>query len=95
MAKITKDVWRGAQMRILTDMRGLKSITKEARRFSSQNNARFKDNIAANAMLVGNPISTTLGNIILRVDHPPFPTKLFTNSDDATSWLSDFKKKVS
>ena len=93
MAAITEGIWRGKQMRILSDMRGLKGISKEARHFSTRNNAEFRENVAASAILVGSPISTTIGNLIIRVDNPRFPTRLFTNSGDAEAWLNEFKPK--
>jgi len=91
MGEITKEIWDDKKVRILSDMRGLKSITREARKFTSRNNSKLKDNVTASAILIGNPISTMIGNLIMRINQPPFPTQLFTDVDDAKQWLSDFK----
>lgn len=42
------------------------------------------------AMLVNSPIQTMLGNIFLRMNRPPYPTRLFRNHADAMTWLKTF-----
>ncbi len=50
------------------------------------------DNITiAFAIFISSPIGRVLGNFFIQVDKPPYPTKLFTDEDQAIKWLLEFK----
>ena len=72
----------------LTDMRGIKSINREAREYLSSLEAfRF---ISASALLIGSPVSKMIGNFFLGINKPPYPTKMFTSEAKAFEWLKEF-----
>lgn len=45
---------------------------------------------SAVALIVGTPLSRMLGNLLLLVDRPQFPVRLFDNEESALAWLKDF-----
>ena len=45
---------------------------------------------SAVALIVGTPLSRMLGSLLLRVNKPPFPVRLFDNEESALAWLKDF-----
>ena len=45
---------------------------------------------SAVALIVGTPLSRMLGNLVLMVDKPQFPVRLFDNEASAVAWLKGF-----
>ena len=45
---------------------------------------------SAVALIVGTPLSRMLGNLLLIVNKPPFPVRLFDKEEPALAWLKDF-----
>ena len=72
----------------ISDIRGAKSIAREAREFYAGEEAA---NLAsANALLVDSPLSRVLGNFHIFVDRPIYPVRLFTSEPKALEWLKGF-----
>jgi hypothetical protein len=42
------------------------------------------------ALVVGSPVSRTIAGFFVRLNHPPYPVKLFQNPDLAADWLRGF-----
>lgn len=73
---------------VLLDLRGIKSVTREAREYvSSPESMRF---MSVLALLIGSPISKVVGNFFLGINKPPYPTKIFTSEAKALAWLKEF-----
>lgn len=86
-----KTLCKGKKYPIFTDIRGVKSITREARLFvSSEDSVNV---CSAAALLIGSPVSKVIGNLFLGLNKPPYPTKLFSNEDEAVEWLKGFIEK--
>ena len=66
------------------DIRGIRSVTKEARQHMADEGSRY---VIAGAMLVESLLSKTIGNIYLTVSRPPVPIRLFTDKAEAMKWL--------
>ena len=47
----------------------------------------------AMALLIKSPVSKVLGNIFLGINKPPYPTKLFTDKEEAIKWLKGVKNE--
>lgn len=78
---------------LLSDGRGLKSISHEARnRFSSENAAKY---ILANAILVNSLPTRLIANFFIKFHKPTFPVKIFSSEKDAIKWLKSFLKQQS
>lgn len=77
----------GMSYPVLIDMRGIKSVTKEAREYLADEGAKL---IKAGALIVGSPLNRTLGNIFLWVNKPKVPTRLFTDEEEALKWLEQY-----
>ena len=75
---------------LLVDMRQQKSISREARQFYSRKETM--DTVTALALIVGSPISKVMANFYLGLNKPPYPTRLFTNEDEAIDWLKVYLK---
>ena len=72
---------------LLVDMKGLKSSTGAARKYLATTGATL---VTAGALLTGSVLNKTIGNLFLKIDMPPVPTKLFTNEEKAKLWLRQF-----
>ncbi len=51
---------------------------------------RRSDLQSAVALVAGTPLSRMMANFFLRVNEPPFPTRLFDNEASAVAWLQKF-----
>jgi hypothetical protein len=51
---------------------------------------RRSDLQSAVALVAGTPLSRMMANFFLRVNEPPFPTRLFDNEASAIVWLQAF-----
>lgn len=78
---------RGVSYPICVDMRDLKSMDKQARQYLASMGATL---VTAGALITPSAISRTMGNIFLKVDRPPVPTRLFTSEEKAVEWLRKF-----
>ena len=74
---------------IFIDIRNLISSDSRARQYMASKGA--VDYISAGAFLMDNELMRLLGNIFIKVDKPLIPTKLFTDTEKALTWLQSFK----
>ena len=81
-------VSRGNKYPVLVDCRKLKSITREAREYYA--GKETANAVNAMAVLMGSPVSRTLGNFFMRLNKPLSPTRLFTSETEALEWLKGF-----
>jgi hypothetical protein len=65
-------------------------ISSDARKYGSNN--EIQQNLIAQAVLVNSLATRIAGNFYIRFNKPPKPTRIFTNPEDAKSWLL-YKKK--
>lgn len=70
---------------ILVDIRKIRSISKEARDHFAMRGR--KPGVVAIAMLVSSPLSRIIGNFFLGLNRPVVPTRMFTDRDQAESWI--------
>ena len=47
---------------------------------------------SAIALVVGTPLSRMLGNLLIMVNRPRFPVRLFDNEESALAWLKHFAR---
>lgn len=79
---------QGVARPILGDIREVRGISREARKFyASDDTARI---VSAIALQVDSPISRMIGNLFLGFNKPPAPVRLFGNNDEAIAWLKGF-----
>jgi hypothetical protein len=65
-------------------------ISSEARKYGSK--PEIQENLIAQAVLVNSLATRIAGNFYIRFNKPQKPTRIFTNEEDALSWLR-YKKK--
>ena len=75
---------------VLVDLLHVNEISKEARDYFA-NERTFSIQIAA-ALLVPTAVSKIIGNFCMGFNKPIGPTQLFTDSQKAINWLSNFSK---
>lgn len=76
----------GGQRRpALCDIRGMKSVSLEARKVAA--GPRMVAVTTRMALIVGNPVSRLLGNFFLRITSPAFAVRLFDDEAEARTWL--------
>lgn len=93
-ATLTREVTRahvelaqGQPRHVLADVRGLVSVDRASRQLAAS-----PDVTAATsrmAIVVGNPVTRTLGNFFIRVTTPRYPTRLFADERLARQWLRE------
>lgn len=87
MAKLKKT----PKVLLITDLRGVKSITRDSRVcLSSEETGNL---VSACALLIGSTTSRVMGNFFLGLNKPPYPTRLFTSEAKASEWLKGFTAK--
>lgn len=73
--------------RVLVDMRGVRSQTREARQYFAGPEAERAT--LAVALLVGSPLSRVLANFFLRLVPQRWPTSMFNDEQAAIAWLME------
>ena len=76
----------GRRSPLLVDLHENGMPTRPARREL----ARRDDLVSAVALIVGTPLSRTIGNFFLGVNKPQYPTRLFDDEPPALAWLQAF-----
>jgi hypothetical protein len=82
MAKLTCE----RRSPLLVDMRETGPLDRPTRAELT----RRSDLQSAVALVAGTPLSRMMVNFFLRVNEPPFPTRLFDNEVSAIAWLQGF-----
>ncbi len=89
-AAVFKQLAKAKKVPILIDIRGVNSVTREARGTASSPEAI---NIAAaTVLLISSPVSRVIGNFFMGLNKPPYPIKLFTSEEKAIAWLTKYLK---
>lgn len=88
MARVRKRLLRSKRGPRLTDIRGVKSTPKAVRDFGQSK--EVAQMTTAFAIIVDSPMTRTLGTIFMQLTRPPYPTRMFTNKDDALKWLRGY-----
>jgi hypothetical protein len=78
---------RGSRRPLLVDMSRVKSISREARAYYAAEAPRV---VCAVGLVVGSPLSKMIGNFFLGLNRPAIPTRLFSSTEAAASWLRQF-----
>jgi hypothetical protein len=60
-------------------------MSREARATFAKPND--KDTTGGVAVLIKSRISETIGNFVIKVSRPKYPTRLFLNEEHAVAWL--------
>jgi len=77
----------GRKLRALVDARGIAATDRGTRQLAA--GPALEAVTLRMAVLVGDPLSRTLGNFFLRVTRPAYPTRMFTDEAAARDWLSE------
>lgn len=77
----------GRKLRTLVDARRIAATDRGTRQLAA--GAAIGAVTLRMAVLVGDPLSRTLGNFFLRVARPAYPTRLFTDEAGARRWLNE------
>jgi hypothetical protein len=86
---VLKTLSDGARARVLVDMRGVRSQSREARHYFA--GAEAEKVTRAVALLIGSPVSSVLANFYLRLRPQRIPTALFTTESAAIAWLGSIE----
>jgi len=75
----------GRRTPVLVDARGVRRADREARVLVAGQEVAV--NASRLALLVGGSVSAVIGNFFLRVSRPAYPTRVFSDLDEARAWL--------
>jgi hypothetical protein len=78
---------KGRKLRTLADVRGIVANDRQTRQLAA--GPAVAAVTLRMAVLVGDPLSRTLGNFFLRVSRPAYPTRIFTDEAAARRWLAE------
>ena len=85
---VASKIIKGKRLPALTDFRGLKSMTREARvYYSGEEVAKY---VNAGAVVIGSPVSRIIGNFFMGLNKSIIPNRLFTSESQAIEWLKGF-----
>ena len=85
---VIKKFGNGKPIPVLVDIRESKGGSKESRAyFASEEAGKIQ---SACALLVSSPLSRLIGNFFIGLNKTKFPTKLFSNEEEAITWLKTF-----
>jgi len=76
----------------LVDLRGIVAVEAAARKYFA--GAETAKATSALALLLGSPVSRVIGNFMLGINKPIFPTKVFTSEPEALAWLQSFRPEA-
>ncbi len=74
---------------LLADLCKVRATTSETRAYSSGEEMRSL--VAAQAILVGSPVTRVVAGFFVRVFQPPYPVRLFTAATNASDWLRELR----
>ncbi|WCL81394.1 hypothetical protein PPO43_15570 [Saprospira sp. CCB-QB6] len=81
---------RSANIYLLIDMKNIKGASAGARKTLAQASPTLVKGVAT---LIANPISRLLSNFILGLNKPSYPTRAFSDKEQAKAWLKSLKDK--
>jgi len=82
---LTGDEWNGNKLCAnLIDIREVAFIDSKARTYGAE---QYRSYVAGQAILIESRISSYFANLFLKFSKPKVPTKLFTDENEAISWL--------
>ncbi len=81
---LIKDKFPGKRVCWISDMTSITAPGREARDYAAAEGVKF---IKALALITNSVLSRTVAEIFLLVKKPSYPVRLFTNVEDAKSWL--------
>lgn len=77
----------GRKMPMLVDLRAPCSIDIAARTIFAS--PEFGEVFSAVALLTTNTVTRLAANLLLKVNHPPYPARMFADEAEARSWLAE------
>jgi len=89
MMRDRKMVSQGIYRPFFIDITGLSSVNEAARNYMASTEAA--EFISAGAIYTTNTLAKIIGMAFKLLDEPKAPVKVFTNKEDALSWLETFK----
>lgn len=79
------DEWNGSALCAnLVDIRDMLFVDSKARAYGAE---QYRPHVAGQAILVESRISSSFANLFLKFSQPKLPTRLFTNENEAITWL--------
>lgn len=78
-------IGEGERATLLVDLRGSKSVSREAREYYESEECQQV--VALAALLVGSPLSRALGDFFMRLTKTTVQLKLFSSASEARTWL--------
>ena len=80
---------KGVSYPILCDIRGIKVIDKDARRYLAKEGSLYSKAVA---LIVDTPVSESISNLFLKTNNPSVPTKIFKNEEEGLQFLESYKE---
>lgn len=88
IAAMLKLVGQLAPVPHLVDLTGMKSQTRDSRKYYAESEEVVKV-VKKLALLIKNPVARVLGNVYIGINKTVYPTKLFTSEEEAMKWLRE------
>ncbi|MES2590782.1 MAG: hypothetical protein V4608_02770 [Bacteroidota bacterium] len=82
------EIQSGRNYPIISNIKAIKNISKEARDFMASEEGC--EGVIAAALLIDSSIGQIIGNFFIKINKPLRPTKIFTDESSAQKWLAKF-----
>jgi hypothetical protein len=80
-------MWGVVRRPMLVDMTGIRSVSRDARKYLSGETSQV---VSAGALIVMSPLARVIGTFFLGFDRSQNPTRLFASEAEALPWLRGF-----
>jgi hypothetical protein len=90
ITNIRLDLQKGDSFPLISNIKSIKNINKEARDFMASKEGC--EGVIAAAVIINSSITSMIGNFFIQISKPIVPTRLFTDELEAKKWLADYVK---
>lgn len=85
---IIQKIGKGKKFPVLMIVKNYMDVDKETRKFYGSKEATI--NKIAEAFVINSSALKIIANFYIRIEKPNIPSKIFTNTEDAITWLKTF-----
>lgn len=83
------EITAGRKFPMVSDMRKMKTTTREGRQRMAQPDAG--EGVTAVAIIVNSKVQQVIYNLFAAIYKAPAPARVFTNKEEAIAWVTQFK----
>ena len=87
--RIFRGLSGGEKLPLFADMRVMKDASPEARDYGNSDDV--KSTYAAVGILIGSTLTRIMASMMIKINKPSYPIKMFIKKEEALAWLKKLK----